>query len=98
MFTVEFKDKKWALLETDEAHKTGLPEAIIQSCRRKLNFLRNAKDERDLWNFKSLRYEKLKGDREGQRSIRLNDQWRVLLEVSSSNPPTITILDIEDYH
>jgi proteic killer suppression protein len=61
--------------------------------------LEAAPDERTLRNWKSLRYKKLEGDRKGQRSIRINDQWRIVFTLDESvQPPTIAILAIEDYH
>ena len=88
-----------ALIETDEAGATKLPVAVIKSARRKLTVLRAAIDDRSLRNWKSLRYEKLKGNREGQRSIRINDQYRMVFDLDEkADPPTITILSIEDYH
>lgn len=87
-----------ALIETDQAGCTQFPIGIIKSARRKLVVLRAAIDERSLRNWKSLHYEKLKGDREGQRSIRLNDQYRMIFEHEESQPETIKILTIEDYH
>lgn len=95
---VAFKDSKLARVETDDAAQTGLPISVIMSCRRKLVVLRSAPDERTLRNWKSLHYEKLKGDREGQRSIRLNDQWRLIFELDESVPPKILVLEIDDYH
>ncbi|MBI3434917.1 MAG: type II toxin-antitoxin system RelE/ParE family toxin, partial [Proteobacteria bacterium] len=50
-------------------------------------------------NWKSLHYEKLKGGRDGQRSVRLNDQFRMVFELDErTDPQTVTILSIEDYH
>jgi len=95
-----FANKKLALLETDQAGETQFPVGVIKSARRKLVVLRSAVDDRSLRNWKSLHYEKLKGDREGQRSIRINNQYRMIFELDeNTNPnPTITILEIEDYH
>jgi len=96
---VDFKDKRLRLIETEKAAETGLPIAVINSCRDKLVFLRSAPNEMTLRNWRSLRYEKLKGDREGQRSIRINKQWRLVFELNNDCvPPKITILSIEDYH
>jgi proteic killer suppression protein len=97
---IEFKDKqKIALIETENAADTQLPISVINSCRKKFNLLRAAPDERTLRNWKSLHYEKLKGDKEGKRSIRLNDQWRLIFLLNDErNPPSIIILGIEDYH
>ena len=79
--------------------ETRLPVAVIAAYNRKLVVLRAAPDERTLRNWKSLHYEKLQGDREGQRSIRLNDQWRVVFTINTeSKPNQILVLSIEDYH
>ncbi len=96
---IEFADESLALIETDDAGKTKLPIAVIRSARKKLVMLRAAPDDRTLRNWKGLRYEKLKGDRDGQRSIRLNDQFRlVFLLDDEADPKKITILAVEDYH
>ncbi|MCA3560988.1 MAG: type II toxin-antitoxin system RelE/ParE family toxin [Aestuariivirga sp.] len=96
---VVFADPRLALVETEEAGKTKLPVSVIQSARRKLTVLRAAVDDRSLRNWKSLHYEKLKGDRDGLRSIRLNDQYRMVLSLDeTTNPQTATVLAIEDYH
>jgi proteic killer suppression protein len=96
---VVFADPSLARIETEEAAKTKLPVAVIRSVRRKLTVLRAAPDERTLRNWKSLHYEKLKGDLAGLRSIRLNDQFRMVFTLNEeANPPTVTITAIEDYH
>jgi len=96
---IEFRDSRLALIETSRATETRLPISVITSCRQKLVVLRAAPDERTLRNWKSLHYEKLEGDRAGQRSIRLNKQWRLVFTLNSDlKPPKITVLAIEDYH
>lgn len=95
---IVFLDSTLAMLEGSEAGQTKLPVAVIKSARRKLTMLRAASDDRSLRKWKSLHYEKLKGDREGQRSIRLNDQFRMIFTINESEPMTATILFIEDYH
>lgn len=96
---IVFADDELALIETDQAGATRLSVAVIKSARRKLTVLRAAIDDRSLRNWKSLHYEKLRGDREGQRSIRLNDQFRMTFELDEeTDPQTVTILSIEDYH
>jgi plasmid maintenance system killer protein len=58
----------------------------------------NATDERDLYAMKSLHFEKLQG-REPQRSMRLNRQWRVIVELEESGArKKVRIIGIEDYH
>ena len=94
-----FGDSLLALIETKNAGRTKLPVSVIQSARRKLTVLRAAVDDRSLRNWKSLHYEKLKGNREGLRSIRVNDQYRMVITIDEgTNPQTVTIIAIEDYH
>lgn len=96
---VEFGDKRLALVETDRAAETGLPISVINSLRRKLVTIRAAPDERTLRNWKSLHYEKLEGDKSGRRSIRLNDQWRLVFTIDTSCAPNkLMNLAVEDYH
>lgn len=96
---VVFRDERLAVVLTDEAGQTGLPFEVIKSFQKKHVVLVAATDERTLRNWKSLHYEKLEGDRAGQRSIRLNKQWRAVFVLDETTaPPTIEILSIEDYH
>lgn len=96
---VLFEDDRLGLIETDQAAQTKLPVAVIQSARRKLNAIRAAPDERTLRNWKSLHYEKLKGNRSDQRSIRLNNQWRLVFRLDDQcTPQRVTIVSVEDYH
>lgn len=58
-----------------------------------------ANDERDLYELRYLRFEKLKGDRSKDRSMRLTDQFRLILRLSEDEQGKyILICNIEDYH
>lgn len=95
---IEFRDAKLALVLTDRAAETGLPFAVIKSCREKLIFLEDAPSERTIRNWRSLHYEKLK-QRPGQHSIRLNKQWRLIFELNERNEQiTILIVDVENHY
>lgn len=95
---VSFADESLAAIETDPAG-TSLPLAVVNSARKKLHYIRAAPDERSLRNWRSLHYEKLSGKRSGQRSIRLNEQWRMILELDeSTNPHKIIVLSIENHY
>jgi len=96
---VNYKDQRLGLIETDRAAETRLPISVINSYRKKVVALKAAPDERTLRNWKSLHYEQLSGDRKGLKSIRLNDQWRLVFELdNNSTPPTMLVHAIEDYH
>jgi proteic killer suppression protein len=72
-----------------------LPPDIQQSAYRKLRYLNNAKDLNDLRVPPSNRLEKLKGDRAGQYSIRINQQWRICFEWKDNDAYEVEIVD---YH
>lgn len=95
-----FRDKRLAWVRTKRAAaETRLPIAVIASAQRKLLQLEAAPDGMTLRGLVGLRYEKLRGDREGQHSVRLNDQWRLIFLLhDTTTPPTIEILEIADYH
>lgn len=96
---VRFEDGNTSLVETDQAHRLRLPVAVVQSARRKLRLLREAMDERDLYAMKSLHYEKLQGGLDGLRSIRLNDQWRLLVEIDQAcEPLEVVIKEISNHY
>ncbi len=72
-----------------------LPRDIQRTARRKLLYLNDAEDLRDLLAPPGNRLEKLSGDRAGQYSIRINDQWRICFRWQDGR-----VLDVEivDYH
>lgn len=64
-----------------------------------MSHIAEAVDERDLYVLKGLRYEKLKGDRAGQHSLRLNDQWRLIVRsVSEADGRVMLVVEIVDCH
>lgn len=80
-----FTQKRWA-------------SDVVRAYRKKIQILLSSMDERDLRNVKSLRLEKLRGDREGQRSIRLNDQFRLILKFRTEGDRLVIVVEIVDYH
>ncbi len=72
-----------------------LPSDIQKTARRKLLYLDDAEDLRDLLAPPGNRFEKLRGDRSGQHSIRINDQWRICFRWADSKAINVEIVD---YH
>ena len=96
---IEFANDHLRKILTDEAHKLGLPISVIKAARNKLLKLEWAKDERDLRKWASLNYKKLHGDQMGRRTIRINDQYRIVFMLNDEeHPPAIRILEIGDTH
>ena len=77
----------------------GLGPEVTRAFRKKVGFLAAAESELDLRNYRALRFEKLKGDRAGQYSIRLNRQWRLILRIEDDvSGRLLIIVEIVDYH
>jgi len=95
----DFKDENLRRVEIDPAADCGHGQAITKMFRRRMQSIRAALDERDFYAQKSLHFEKLEGKRDHQRSMRLNDQWRLILEIIGEAPiKKVWIIGIEDYH
>ena len=71
------------------------PRDIQRTARRKLLYLDDAEHLQDLLAPPGNRLEKLKGDRAGQYSIRINDQWRICFKWSANKAKNVEIVD---YH
>lgn len=96
---VEFDDEDLDRLEVEARFTAGHSQDVVRAYRRRMQQIRAFSDERDLYALKSLHCEKLKGSREGQHSIRLNLQWRLILEIRGNHPcKVIGIVEIADYH
>jgi proteic killer suppression protein len=72
-----------------------LPPEIQKTARRKLLYLHDAQDLQDLLAPPGNRLEKLAGDRVGQHSIRINDQWRICFTWQQGHAREVEIVD---YH
>jgi proteic killer suppression protein len=72
---------------------------LVKAFRKKVAFLQAAASELDLRNYRALHFEKLVGNRAGQHSIRLNDQWRLILSLETDPEGRVLIIvEIVDYH
>ena len=70
-------------------------QSIARSAIGRLIVLDKALNLQDLAGIRSNRLEALKGDREGQYSIRINDQWRICFRWEHPNARDVEIVD---YH
>jgi proteic killer suppression protein len=84
--------------ETEKVFRGGRSRKfgnLANMIERKLNVLDAAKDLTDLRVLPGNRLEALKGDRAGQHSIRVNDQWRVCFVWKQGNAYDVEVVD---YH
>ena len=89
-----FADKRTAAIFVGLGIR-GLPNQIADRARAKLQILDAAKAVDDLRIPPGNRLEILKGDRRGQFSIRINDQWRICFEWRDGEAWDVEIVD---YH
>ena len=68
-----------------------------RSARLKFDRLEAASSVKDLAALPGNRFEGLAGDRKGQYSIRINDQWRICFEWTERSPGPSNV-EIVDYH
>jgi len=88
-----FKDRDTARLFDDELVVRF--RAIERQARRKLLYLHRARTIQDLNVPPGNRLEALRGDRKGQHSIRINDQWRICFRWKDGDAYDVEIVD---YH
>ena len=91
---LSFGDKDTEALFNRERVKK-LPLELLQRARSKLLIIHAATSENDLRIPPGNHLEKLKGDRKGLCSIRINDQWRITFKWMDGNAGDVTITD---YH
>ncbi|CAH0339727.1 type II toxin-antitoxin system RelE/ParE family toxin [Rhizobium sp. CECT 9324] len=82
------------IVATGKAPK-GFPADLVRRAVVKLTMIDNATSLTDLMRPPGNRLEMLKGDRTGQHSIRINDQWRVCFIWSDGGADRVEIVD---YH
>jgi proteic killer suppression protein len=96
---IEYEDESLRQLASDPKFDAGFGRDVVKAFRKRIQVISAAPDERDFYALKSLHFEKLQGKREGQHSMRLNDQWRLVLKFKAREQgKTVVVISIEDYH
>ena len=96
---VEFGDDTYDQLEIDPRFNGGFAAAIVSAYRKRMQQIRAALDERDFYASKGLHFEKLKGNRSHQHSMKLNDQWRLIVELRGKGKEKIVhIVEISNHY
>jgi len=78
-----------------KAARQRLPQALGQVAARRLDALDQAEMLEDLRVPPGNRLERLRGDRRGQHSIRINDQYRICFQWTDTGPVDVEVVD---YH
>ena len=97
---IRFADDELRRLYNDESYfPKGMDRTLARAFRKKVAILEAAENELALRRMRSLNLKKLKGKRAGQQSIRINDQWRLILKFLDGGSGKIALLiEIADYH
>jgi proteic killer suppression protein len=96
---VEYDDEELRRLTEDAAFtpkKWG--RDVIKAYRKTIQRIVAAQDERDLYALRGLRLEQLQGDRAGQHSMRLNDQFRLIVTFKTDGDRVTVVIEVVDYH
>jgi len=94
-----FANKKLERLYFDSAYSGGFSRYVIRAFRKRVDLIQAARDEREFPRVGAVGFEKLKGDRRGQFSMRLAGRWRLILQIAYDEAgKEIVVLDIVDYH
>ena len=95
----DFDSQDLDRLETDASFTAGFGPEIVRGFRKVMQAIRAAQDERDLYASRGLRFEQLKGKRSHQHSLRINRQWRLIMELrGTGTQKRVQIIGVEDYH
>jgi toxin HigB-1 len=92
---LRFDSGSLARMADDVGYDARFGAGVAKSYRRLVKLLRDAQSPQDLYALKSLHFERLKGSRSHQRSLRLNRQFRLIVELEGE---LIALKSIEDYH
>jgi proteic killer suppression protein len=96
---VQFDDPDLDRLETDRAFTAGHDDSTVKGFRKAMQVIRAAPDERDIFAMRGLHFEKLKGERSHQYSLRVTIKWRLIVELKGDAPnKVVRVKGIEDYH
>ena len=99
---VRFENKKvLELYELDvkqSVSKYKFAKHIVEKYKMRIGQLIDAPDLKTIGQIKSLNLEKLKGDRKGQLSIRVDNQFRICFYQLDENEIAVEILELTDYH
>ena len=96
---IMFANRKLEKMYLEGTGAERLPESVYVSFVDLIRFIIAIPDERILYNIPGLRPEKLRGKRKFDRSLRLNQQFRLIYRIEKDTDGNFFfVLDLEDYH
>lgn len=96
---IEYEDPELEQIANNPDNYIGKWSSLIRVFLKRVNIVKQAVDRRDLYEIKSNHLEKLKGDRQHQHSLCLNDQYRLIIQFKhKQGKEMVSIIKIVDYH
>lgn len=96
---LEFADPKLERLATDIRYQHGLGPDVVKSFRKAVGYLTKCVDERDIRAIRGYHFKRLEGERSHQWSMRLNDQFRLIVEIHrDAEGKVVVLVEVVDYH
>lgn len=92
------KRVKDRLLYSQEKGAEKYPAGVVDAFFEVMSMIAGEPDERGFYARKSLNFKKLKGDRQGRRSLRLNDQYRLIVSVEQDTEGKYLLIHKIDKH
>jgi proteic killer suppression protein len=94
-----FSKRNLEALCYEEEGAAKYPTAVVDAFFEVIGVVEAARDERDLYALKSLHFERLKGKRKRERSVRLTKQYRLTFALESdSEGKYLEIIEIEKHY
>ncbi len=87
-----FATRRLEVLYTQGKGAERYPEGVVDAFLDLVRHIEAATNEQDLRTPPSLRFEQLKGRDKGKSSLRLNDQYRLIVEVSREGPRKVVVV------
>lgn len=98
---LQFEDDELERLAYDPSfHSKRWHPNLVRATRKRLQQIKAAPDERTIRNIPGARLEQLQGDRAGTSSVRVDQQYRLILKFVTDDKTgrTAVILELTDYH
>jgi proteic killer suppression protein len=96
---VRFESKRLAALYSEEAAAKRYPSEVVDAFFELMTAIDAAIDERDLYALKGLHFEKLKGGRKNDRSMRLNRSWRLIVRMERDDSgKLVVVVNLENHY
>ncbi len=97
-FATEELERLYSTPQAELRGRQRLPQQVIIQYKKLVTLLLALAAPEDLRQFKGLRYEHLKGRRKGQCSLRLNDQYRLIVVPLNEETVRIVIYEISKHY